>query len=120
MELEQKLERRRIKNGYRLTYLLKNPWVRNWINSKGNAHKKGWEHKLTVGDFKNLWLRDSAHLLKAPSIDRINPKNGYIKGNCRFIERSENCRLGGQSRSEAKIRASKINLKKAQLANSKQ
>jgi hypothetical protein len=75
-------------------YFLKNPWARYWQNSKGRAKKKGWEHTLKVVDFKELWIRDKAHLLKSPSIDCIDSKKGYINGNCRFIERSLNISLG--------------------------
>lgn len=32
--------------------------------------------------------------MKFPSIDRINPQKGYTKSNCRYLERSENSRLG--------------------------
>lgn len=81
-------------NRYRRTYLAKNPWVKNWTASIIRAKKKGWRHELSVSGFKELWFRDDAVKLKAPSIDRIDPSKGYIHGNCRFIERSENSRLG--------------------------
>lgn len=81
-------------NKYRETYLLKNPWARNWTSSKINSRQKGLKHTLKIKDFRELWFRNKAYLLKEPSIDRIDPTKGYIKDNCRFIERSENCRLG--------------------------
>lgn len=81
---------------YQKTYLSKNPWAKNWTYSKRRAQVKGWEHTLKVSDFKSLWIRDKAHLLKSPSIDRIDAKKGYIQGNCRFIERSLNISLGNK------------------------
>lgn len=84
---------------YQKTYLAKNPWARNWTFSKARANRKGWEHTLTVSDFKVLWFRDNAKALDCPSIDRIDPSKGYIDGNCRFIERSLNSYLGNIGRS---------------------
>lgn len=81
-------------NVYRKTYLLKNPWARSWTSSKINSKQKGLEHTLKIKDFRDLWFRDKAYLLKKASIDRIDSKKGYIKENCRYIELSENCRLG--------------------------
>jgi len=49
---------------------------------------------MTPNDFKDLWFRDRAYLLKKPSIDRIEEKKGYIKSNCRFIEFLDNIKLG--------------------------
>ena len=89
---------------YQKTYLKLHPWARNWTFSKGGAKRKGWEHTLTVADFEKLWKRDKAHLLKAPSIDRIDPKKGYIKGNCRFIERSLNISLGNKGLLKPKLK----------------
>lgn len=77
---------------YQKRYLTSHPWAKHWGYSKGRAKKNGLEHSMKVSDFKELWERDKAHLLIAPSIDRIDPKKGYIYENCRFIERSENCR----------------------------
>lgn len=80
------------------TYLKKNPWVRNHQFSKLRARRKGWEHTQTIADFKFLWLRDNADKMKCPSIDRIDPTKGYIDGNCRFIEDSENTSIGNKGR----------------------
>lgn len=81
-------------------YVLKNPWVKKYYSSKGRSGKRknGRIHTMKVKDFKELWFRDKAWLLKSPSIDRIDPSQGYIKENCRFIERSENSRLGNLGR----------------------
>lgn len=81
-------------NLYMKTYLTKNPWAKNWTSSKIRSKRLGREHTLKVSDFKELWFRDKAYLLKSPSIDRLDNSKGYIHGNCRFIERSENSRLG--------------------------
>lgn len=37
-----------------------------------------------------LWLRDNAHKMKKPSLDRIDSNGDYVFNNCRFIELSEN------------------------------
>lgn len=83
---------------YQRKYYLNHPWAKHLCWSKGRAKKKGWKHTLNVNDFKKLWERCLAHNLKSPSIDRIDPKLGYIEGNCRFIERSFNISLGNRRR----------------------
>lgn len=85
-----------MRNEYQRTYLTKNPWARHYYSSKVNSGKRknGRVHTLKVADVKELWFRDKAFLLKSPSIDRINSKLGYVPSNCRFIERSENSRIG--------------------------
>lgn len=88
---------------YQKEYLRTHPWARNWQFSKSRAHTRNMEHKLTVNDFKLLWERDQAHLLTVPSIDRINPNLGYIEGNCRFIEKSLNSRLGNLGSKKLKV-----------------
>jgi transcriptional regulator with XRE-family HTH domain len=45
---------------------------------------------MTPNDFKELWFRDKAYLMRQPSIDRIDSTKGYEKGNCRYIEFYEN------------------------------
>ena len=79
---------------YNKRYREKNPWRNHLHFSRSRAKRKGWEHSLNIQDFKELWFRDKAWELKKPSIDRIDSSKGYIHGNCRFIERSENARLG--------------------------
>lgn len=41
---------------------------------------------MTIEDFKFLWFRDKAWLLKQPSIERINVNENYELSNCEFIE----------------------------------
>jgi hypothetical protein len=51
---------------------------------------KGIKCLLTLKDLKRLWIRDKAHLLKKPSIDRKNRYGNYEYSNCQFIEMSDN------------------------------
>lgn len=53
---------------------------------------------MTLDDFKELWFRDKAYLMKAPSIDRIDNDGNYIFSNCRFIELRENQSNGAKLR----------------------
>lgn len=79
----------------------KNPWYQNFRNARRRCTDKnfksyylyggrGIKFLLTVEDIKSLWIRDSAHLLKIPSLDRIDSDKDYILNNCRFIEKHEN------------------------------
>lgn len=45
---------------------------------------------MTLEDFRKLWFRDKAYLLKRPSIDRINSSGDYTLKNCQFIEFKKN------------------------------
>ncbi len=60
--------------------------------------KKGIKNFLTTKDLKALWFRDKAYLMKRPSIDRKNNDGHYTLENCRYIELSENSRLGALGR----------------------
>lgn len=59
---------------------------------------RGIECLLTIEEVKNLWFRDKAFTLKRPSLDRKKSKKNYCYSNCRFIELSENSRLGNINR----------------------
>ncbi len=95
-------------------WLNKNPWYPSFNCAKSRCRdkvngsyedygKKGIKFLMTVDDFKTLWFRDKAYMMKRPSIDRKNNKKNYVKENCQFIELIDNCRKGGKSRSHKKI-----------------
>ena len=49
---------------------------------------------MSVDDFKTLWFRDKAYLMRQPSIDRLDSNKNYELSNCRYIETLEN-RING-------------------------
>jgi len=51
-----------------------------------NYGGKGIKCLMKPNDFKLLWFRDKAYLMKQPSIHRKNNRKNYIISNCRFIE----------------------------------
>jgi len=66
---------------------------------------------ITVTEIIKLWFRDKAHLMKKPSIDRINNDGHYCLDNCRFIELSENVK---KSHIDRKNRKKVINCLKSE------
>ena len=82
--------------------VVKEPWLKVYhsiisrcTGKDTKYYKKGIKNFLLVEDIKKLWFRDKAYLLKRPSIDRKENNKHYTFDNCRFIELSENSRLGG-------------------------
>jgi len=72
--------------------------IRHRCNNKNNRCYKNYGGRgikcfLSLQDIKFLWERDRAHLLKVPSIDRINNDGNYEIANCRFIEMNDNLML---------------------------
>lgn len=72
------------------SYKESHPWARQYYTSQSRAKRLGGPHELKIVDFKELWFRDRAYEMKRPSIDRIDGTKGYIHGNCRYMELSEN------------------------------
>jgi hypothetical protein len=85
----------------RKNWLIKNPWMASYSGAKdrccnkNNARFKdyglrGIKFLMTPEDFKSIWFRDKAYLMKRPSIDRIDNNGNYILSNCQFIELNKN------------------------------
>ncbi len=79
---------------YAQEYIKAHPWMRyyNYAQQRcrrGSYKKNGVQFKMTLQDFKYLWIRDKAHLMKRPSVDRIDTFGDYELKNCRFIEMDE-------------------------------
>ena len=78
---------------------IKNPIPQMLSNSKIRARKKGIPHTINTNDIKKIWPKDNrCPILKkefvmgykkdksyAPSLDRVEPKLGYVKGNIMII-----------------------------------
>ena len=77
----------------------RNPWNRHLDGARtrckgrgknGHYKKMGIECHLNGADVRFLYIRDCADQFKEPSLDRIDPKKDYTRGNCRFMEFQEN------------------------------
>ena len=68
---------------------------------------RGIKCKITSDEVRRLWIRDKAHLMKRPSIDRINNDGHYSFNNCRFIEIEKNISESWKSPS-SKVRKNRI------------
>lgn len=72
----------------------KRKWLFHYYSAKSRCDAKyaiyNVHFDLTRDDVEYLWKRDNAHLLKKPSIDRINTLGNYSVLNCRFIENYDN------------------------------
>lgn len=86
---------------YEKEYREKYPWKQILVNIKQRCENpnnkkyknyglRGIKNYLTEEDVKFLYIRDKAHLMDKPSIDREDNNGHYIFDNCQFIEWSEN------------------------------
>ena len=91
------LTHREYRQKYNRQWFKKYPWLCSYYaakyrceNLKRDSYKyygdRGIKFLMTKEDFKFLWFRDEAYLLKRPSIDRINGNGNYELSNCRYIE----------------------------------
>jgi len=109
-EVDQKRLKHRL---YLRRFRKQKPWMQSIDHAKQRCYnKKDCKYKYYGGrgikvllsneEVEFIWNRDKAHLLKDPTIDRIDSNGNYEISNCRFIERSENTRIAnkGIKRSE--------------------
>jgi len=61
---------------------------------------KGIKRSITSTELKTMYDRDNAHLMKSPSVDRIDTSKDYCVSNCRFIEMDENRKLANDARTQ--------------------
>lgn len=82
-------------------YRKRKPWVmpRYYAMRRCNDPKhleyhgyggRGIKFMLTMDEAERLFIRDNAHLLDKPSLDRKDPDGHYSYTNCRFIELRDN------------------------------
>lgn len=94
-------------------WMLEHPWMKHYVSArrrcvdiKSNRYKyyggKGIKFLLTSAEIKLLWFRDKAHLMKQPTIDRIETDYNYQYSNCRFIERSLNTAIRNRRQARAR------------------
>jgi len=76
----------------------KRPWWRLNILAKGRAKKKNLVYNINEEDIKSIWPKDNKcpilgtefksglkNKYVLPTLDKINPKKGYVKGNIAVI-----------------------------------
>lgn len=116
------IERKKIaKRATHQRYWKNNPWISHYEKAKERCesknHKyyysyggKGIKFLTTTKDFKFLWLRDKAYLMKEPSIHRENSNGHYELTNCKFIEKRLNCSLDnrGEKNHNSKLKVNHI------------
>jgi hypothetical protein len=93
---------------------------RIWCNVKKRAKQNGIKFELTINDIPKipeycpiLGIKIQENIISSPldsspSLDRINPKKGYVKGNIRII-----CNRANRIKSDATIKELRLILKDA-------
>lgn len=80
------------------------PWARLVEHARrrcGDRKSKWWPYygakgitvEITAKQLEPIWRRDNAHLLKRPSLDRIDTNKSYTIDNVRIIEFNSNARM---------------------------
>lgn len=98
--LEKDPEFRKKKREYKRSYNRNNPKAKLLWNAKSRAKKLGFDFNLTIDDIDiplvcpllHIELRsgDGTIVDTSPSLDRINSKKGYVKGNVWVISHKAN------------------------------
>ena len=116
------LEKKRI---YRKEYADKNPEFKLYWNSKSRAKKKEFDFNLTVDDIYipkvcpligiPLFSGGGVIIDNSPSLDRIDSKKGYIKGNVWVISHKANTMKSDATLEELELLAKNLRKKMKQL-----
>ncbi len=97
----------------RKRWLESHPWSVSFYGAKHRCespkhvsyHKyggKGIKFLMTMDDFKYLWFRDKAYLMKKPTIDRLNSNGDYCLDNCRYLDFLDHAALTWHNKSHSK------------------
>lgn len=74
---------------------------RQFINYRGGAARRGYDHQLSLDEFRTVYLRDCFYCGRAPAkgIDRRDNTIGYLLANC--VPCCKNCNLAKRDMTES-------------------
>lgn len=103
MSKKECMDRYRENNPWRITHQsIRQRCLNKKCRSYARYGGRGIKLLMTPNDFKFLWFRDKAYLMKCPSIHRINHDSHYQLDNCMYIEWIENT-IEANSRKRKKV-----------------
>lgn len=78
---------------------------RQYINYRGGAARRGYDHKLTLDEFRKIYLSDCTYCGQSPAkgIDRQDNSIGYLIANC--VPCCKHCNLAKRDMAESEFLA---------------